>query len=128
MRFPAKALATTTIMILACTGSAYASTAAPDPGEVSVKGGCTWELFCGALVNGTHQPVYVAWSDDESGYKYAWVAPGAKKGGRWHDGIDIDFFYVAEGCKAADLWENEYNPGWQKINDLQTVLLTSYTC
>ncbi|WP_406633205.1 hypothetical protein [Amycolatopsis sp. WGS_07] len=129
MRFLAKTLVVTTAMVLAGAGSASAVTAEPGAGKAGVYGGCFLGLVCGALDNRTSRPVYVAWSDDGSGYTYAWVAPGTKKGGRWNDGIDVDFFSVGPGCKATtNRWITWFDPGWYKITDDETVALNGYVC
>lgn len=128
MEFLGKALVAATVVVLAGTGSAAAEPG-PGSGEVGVRGGCLLGLICGALDNRSDHPVYVAWADDDSGFTYSWVAPGTKKGGRWNDGIDVDYFRVDDGCRATtNGWVTWYDPGWYKITDDQTVTLNGYSC
>ncbi|MDS0140123.1 MULTISPECIES: hypothetical protein [unclassified Amycolatopsis] len=129
MTFVGKVLVTTAALVLAGSTTATANAAGPDTAAAQAPGGCFLGLVCGALDNRTNHAVYVAWADDDSGFDYAWVAPGTKKGGRWNDGIDVDYFFVETGCQATtNGWITWYDPGWYKITDDQTVTLNGYSC
>ncbi|MFD9701189.1 hypothetical protein [Lentzea sp. NPDC059081] len=126
MRFLRKVVATGATLALAGSGSGIAQ---PGDGEAGVRGSCLLGLICGALDNRTKREVYVAWADDDSGFTYSWVAPGTKKGGRWNDGIDVDYFRVDAGCTVTtNGWITWYDPGWYKITDDETVTPNGYSC
>ena len=121
-----KALLAASVLAPLPAGTAHAGTVTD---QVGARSGCSLPP-CGALNNRTASWVSVKWSDNDDGnWTYASVAPWTQKGGFWHDGIDVDYFYVADGCRAtSNNWATQYGPGWHKISSTDTVTLNGYRC
>jgi hypothetical protein len=97
-----------------------------------------WPPICGALQNHTADTrVRVRWWHDGNGeWVYAYVEPDTTMGGYLNDGIDVDYWFIPEGCTDHGgiggtnmTWSRaQYPDGWAKINSDQTVVIDRRSC
>lgn len=103
--------------------------AGSDSADASALSGCTVPP-CGALNNKTDYQIGVRWTDNNGAWKYGVVQPHTTMGGYFNDGIDVDFWFIPDGC--ADHRNNPYmnwvGEQWAKISSNQTVVIDVREC
>ncbi|WP_239372623.1 peptidase inhibitor family I36 protein [Frankia sp. Cj5] len=113
-----------TALLLAGLGVVFTSSPA-------LANGCTIPP-CGEVINHSGQTIQIRWYVDGQGWHQESLANGEACGGYYHDGADVDQFYVPLGCvgkvSVNDNGVNYFPGNWDKLGDFQTVTVNGFSC